>query len=66
MAGQIAQRAPAVFRQCESGAERGELVGPVERAGARGAAVEFARGHRDYLGGMTVPQRLHVRAAALE
>ena len=64
MAAQIGQRSAALARQLELAAQRGELVVGVERAGAREPGQELRRGH-GYFGGITVPQRLQVRASTL-
>ena len=64
MAAQVGQRSAALARQLELAAQRGKLVRSVERAGAGETRPKLGSGH-GYFGGITVPQRLHVRAATL-
>jgi hypothetical protein len=64
MPAKVDQSATALARQCELPSQRCQLVGGVERAGAREARQELRGGH-DYFVGMTVPQRLQVRASRL-
>ena len=60
---QVVERAAALARQLELAPQRRELVVAVERAGTGEPGREFRCGH-DYFGGITVPQRLQVRALA--
>ncbi len=64
MTAEIDQRLATLARQLELAAQRGELVIGVERAGAREPRQELRRSH-GYFDGITVPQRLQVRAATL-
>jgi hypothetical protein len=64
MAAQIGQSATLLARHLELAAQRSELVGVVEGARAGEPRQELRLGH-DYFGGITVPQRLHVRASTL-
>ena len=64
VAAQVIQRAASLARQLELAPQGSQLVGGIERARAGCARQELRRGH-DYLGGITVPQRLQVRALTL-
>ena len=64
VAAQVIERAASLAGQLELASQGSQLVGGIERARAGCARQELRRGH-DYLGGMTVPQRLQVRALTL-